>query len=122
MPRPANHIDLSGQQFGLLLVMEAAPPRMWHCVCACGNHVEILTANLRQNRRTCSRTCVEKNSQKARFLAEQELHHGPAMKVAEDARALLVPALGEHIKALDKRNRSEFYDLLKHYINLAVGP
>lgn len=122
MPRPANHIDLSGQQFGLLLVMEAAPPRMWHCVCACGNHVEILTANLRQNRRMCSRTCVEKNSQKARFLAEQELSNSSARQVAEAARALLIPTLRDDIKALDKRNRGEFHELLRHYINLAVGP
>lgn len=121
MPRPANHLNLTGRQFGLLLVMEASPPRRWHCVCACGTHVEVLTANLRQNRRICGRACPEKYSRKLTYLAEREMESESAKELATEARALLVDTMGKRIEKLGKRERSDFYDFLKHYTNIAVG-
>ena len=49
-------IDLKGQRFGLLTVIERAPDRetsgghkktMWHCLCDCGNHKKVMSDNLR---------------------------------------------------------------------------
>jgi len=38
--------DLTGQIFGRLTVLGPAPKSKWHCVCECGNKVDILTNHL----------------------------------------------------------------------------
>ena len=60
-------IDLTGQVFGRLTVVEPAPNKtyssngrrktQWRCLCACGNHTFVLTENL-QNRNTTSCGCA----------------------------------------------------------------
>lgn len=47
-------IDISGQRFGRLLVLEKdKKPRMWKCLCDCGNVTLVTGPNLR----TCVRSC-----------------------------------------------------------------
>lgn len=47
-------IDIKGQKFGRLLVLEKSPtPRMWRCVCDCGNEVLVTGPNLRQHTKSC---------------------------------------------------------------------
>jgi hypothetical protein len=121
MPRPANHLNLQDQQFGLLLVMEPATSRTWHCVCACGNHVEVLTANLRQNRRVCSRSCPDRASRKAEYLAQMEADTTPVKDIAVAVRATVIDNHGADIGKLSSKQRAEFHALMKYYINLALG-
>lgn len=47
-------IDINGQRFGRLLVLEKSEtPRMWRCVCDCGNEVLVTGPNLRQHTKSC---------------------------------------------------------------------
>lgn len=55
--KPANFIDMTGQRFGRLLVLEKAESHvkpsggkmaMWKCKCDCGNIVTVLGASLRR--------------------------------------------------------------------------
>ena len=56
----AKFIDLTGQRFGRLVVIERAKNRdlsnkiMWHCVCDCGNFVDVITGSLKNgNCKSC---------------------------------------------------------------------
>lgn len=62
----AHLIDLTGQRFGRLTVVEQAPPQrtkyeyctvyrtMWHCVCDCGESVIVEGNNLKRgNTKSC---------------------------------------------------------------------
>ena len=122
MPKPANHIDLRGQQFGLLLAMEPAPPRKWHCACACGAHVEVLTANLRQNRRQCSAGCPERSSARAKYMAQMEIENAAGADLALTARTLILDEMAPALRELTKRDRAAFFETLQHRVNLAIGP
>lgn len=58
-------IDLTGQVFGRLTVIERAPNRpgrgtaRWHCRCECGDQVEHYSSNLLRGRvRKCGSVCV----------------------------------------------------------------
>ena len=70
-------IDLTGQRYGLLTVIEKAESRVnfsrvntyWKCVCDCGVHSEVSTSNLRMNKvQSCG--CV-------RGLLPKELSQSP---------------------------------------------
>jgi hypothetical protein len=43
-------LKLSGQRFGMLVVLQRAPTRQgrthWHCACDCGKHTTVATGNL----------------------------------------------------------------------------
>ena len=52
-------IDIKGQRFGRLLVLEKdSKPRMWRCLCDCGNTTLVTGPNLRRNTTSCG--CVLK--------------------------------------------------------------
>lgn len=121
MPKPANHIDLRGQQFGLLMVMEPATSRTWRCACACGQTVEVLTANLRQNRRQCSTSCPERNSLRAKYMAQKETEAMEANDLALTARALVMAELGVQLQAMSKRDKAAFRESLDHHLKMAIG-
>lgn len=50
----AAFLDLTGQQFGRLMVVGRAPDKtcpsrpltVWHCICSCGNAVDVLSHSL----------------------------------------------------------------------------
>lgn len=55
---PRQTVDLTGQYFGDLYVLERAPNRhkrpFWHCVCVCRNYTTVDGANLKSGRtRSC---------------------------------------------------------------------
>ena len=59
---PSNFLDLKGQRFGFLSVIERADKRifpsgqttMWHCRCDCGNEVDVALSNLKTgNTQSC---------------------------------------------------------------------
>lgn len=61
-----NFIDLTGQKFGRLTVIDRAPNRgnrgqriAWNCVCDCGKAVEVLAYGLRKGK-TCSCGCLQR--------------------------------------------------------------
>lgn len=47
-------IDLTGQEFGILTVLNRAPSKQrktyWHCRCRCGNEIDVESGNLRMGR------------------------------------------------------------------------
>jgi hypothetical protein len=43
-------IDLTGKQFGRLLVIRRVEGRIWHCRCSCGNEALVDRSNLRHGR------------------------------------------------------------------------
>lgn len=57
--RPTRLIDLTGQKFGKLTVLERAGKTKrgatkWHCQCECGNHINIIRSSLvRGNTKSC---------------------------------------------------------------------
>lgn len=69
-------IDLSGQRFGRLLVLEKAPTRsgctnaLWLCQCDCGNKVVVRSLSLRKGE---SRSCGCYRSEKSK---ERMIKHG----------------------------------------------
>jgi hypothetical protein len=61
----SSRLDLTGQQYGLLVAVEPSPTRAvhWVCKCECGNFREVDTRNLRSgNTRSCG--CVRPGSRK----------------------------------------------------------
>lgn len=62
-----NKLDLVGQTFGYLIVLEAAPPEKQKCQCKCGNIVYVETNNLTSgNTKSCG--CYQKEqTSKANF-------------------------------------------------------
>jgi hypothetical protein len=68
-------IDLTGQKFGRLTVIELAgknkyKANMWNCLCECGNHSLITTSSLRDgNNRSCG--CLKREK-----LIEKNRKHG----------------------------------------------
>lgn len=54
-------LDLKGQRFGRLLVLDKAPNQgkrtAWKCKCDCGNEVIVLTEKLRRNDSSPTRSC-----------------------------------------------------------------
>ena len=75
----AKLIDLSGQKFDKLLVLEKAPSRArhvyWRCQCDCGNIVEVSGESLRRNiPHNCG--CVkQKAKNEAEQLKQQKLNY-----------------------------------------------
>lgn len=55
----SKFINLLGQQFGELKVIEYTGYQRWKCLCSCGNTVEVLGHNLRQNTRSCGCKALE---------------------------------------------------------------
>ena len=58
-----NAIDLTGKKVGRLLVqyLSQKKPRKWHCVCECGNEVDVIT-NCLANEHTKSCGCLQVDS------------------------------------------------------------
>jgi len=56
-----NFIDLTGQKFGRLTVIERAGTHnghaVWKCVCACGNQITALSSELRRKGRNGVKSC-----------------------------------------------------------------
>lgn len=84
-------IDLTGQRFGRLTVLEYAGPynaadglcsAVWHCRCDCGEEVDVVGRNLRQGlTRSCGCLRSEKaraNIAKARMARIQKLKEAKA--------------------------------------------
>lgn len=80
-------IDLSGQRFGRLTVVEQAPARikryeyyiasqtMWHCVCDCGKSVIVEANNLKRgNTKSCG--CLQREYASRRL---KEAHKAAAI-------------------------------------------
>lgn len=63
MKHPTNFIDLTGQRFGKLVVLEIAETKNWNvywkCQCDCGNTKNVLAARLRSGK-TKSCGCLRK--------------------------------------------------------------
>lgn len=59
--------DLAGQKFGLLTVIKPLPTKRisWDCICACGNHTNVVTADLISNH-TKSCGCLRASSARER--------------------------------------------------------
>jgi hypothetical protein len=70
-----NAIDLTGQVFGRLVVIErgeltASKGRKWICECACGTRKSVLTGNLRSGRQqSCG--CLNQELRQARNEARK---------------------------------------------------
>lgn len=48
-----NKIDLTGQVFGRLKVLEEVPNKKritWKCICECGNYTEVASCHLRSGK------------------------------------------------------------------------
>ena len=84
-------VDLAGQRFGRLLVLQRHSPDAWSCKCDCGNTKVVKTSNL-SNGGTKSCGCLAKESRKASGLrlasVNKELHRGrPRLDLSEEQRA-----------------------------------
>lgn len=85
--------DLSGQKFGMLTVKDMTKKRdgrgsvYWHCVCDCGNEVDVPAARLIQG--TChSCGCLQKKNRqeianRRHFVTEPVLKYWKREKVEE---------------------------------------
>jgi 5-methylcytosine-specific restriction endonuclease McrA len=93
-----NAIDLTGQVFGRLVVIErgeltASKGRKWICECACGTRKSVLTGNLRSGRQqSCG--CLNQELRQARNEArktsearKRDLHKARMRKYNATARA-----------------------------------
>lgn len=64
-----GRVDISGQTFGRLTVIESAPGGKQKCLCSCGNIIEVLTYNLKNgNTQSCGCLQKEKTSE-ANFIS-----------------------------------------------------
>lgn len=75
-----NAIDISGQKFGKLLVLERSPNKnnrtYWKCQCDCGNIIEVQTSALTSGNTTscgCSRSLDLTNQQFGNLIAKKKL-------------------------------------------------
>lgn len=78
-----KRVNLIGQSFGRLTVIQAAPSRrgsdgvsvtMWKCICSCGKEVEVRTKNLK-NGGTTSCGCY-----RSEHVAKKNFKHGAALR------------------------------------------
>lgn len=79
-------IDLHGQRFGRLVVIEHAGKdahgnARWRCRCDCGTHKVCSAATLRQKRGSRSCECLQREGSRARAIA-RNLTHGASRKGA----------------------------------------
>lgn len=70
-------IDLTGERFGRLTVLQRAESRtghtMWDCVCDCGNHTTVYGTHLRRgNTRSCG--CLNSDETRERSLTHGDTH------------------------------------------------
>lgn len=121
MPRPANSIDLMNHTFGTLLVMEPASPRTWRCVCRCGKVVEVLTANLRMNRRSCDRYCPDKvRGLKQQYIARVK-DQSKLSGLSRSCTTVIMNEYGDGIQGLSEAERAEFLERMNYNINVLCG-
>lgn len=66
-------VDLTGMRFGKLVVLNRIENRnnttMWHCICDCGNEIDVIGNNLRRHTST-SCGCYAKENTSKLFLAD----------------------------------------------------
>ena len=98
-----SRIDLSGQRFGRLVVLNPIPrPRkrlLWRCVCDCGAKVDVQTGNLKSG---CTSSCG--CLQRDRTIDTHRTHGAKST----DADALAVTWMGMKQRCYDP-NSSNFY-------------
>lgn len=64
-----GRVDITGQTFGRLTVIESIPGGKQRCLCSCGNMIEVLTYNLKNgNTQSCGCLQKEKTSE-ANFIS-----------------------------------------------------
>jgi len=80
-----NFIDLTGKQFGDLIVINLLPEKtkhrgaLWNCQCKCGNFVKVASNSLTSgNKLTCGKSCSMKRRNKR--VGEISLAHINAIK------------------------------------------
>ena len=71
-----GRVDITGQTFGRLTVIESTPGGKQRCLCSCGNIIEVLTYNLKNgNTQSCGCLQKEKTSE-ANFISLVGQHFG----------------------------------------------
>lgn len=68
-------LDLTGQRFGRLTVIDEAPKKdkyiRWNCVCDCGNHIEVSTRDLRRgDTKSCG--CLQQENRSTCHIKHNE--------------------------------------------------
>lgn len=120
MPRPANSIDLLNHTFGTLLVMEPASPRTWRCVCRCGKVVEVLTANLRQNRRACDRYCPDNVRVRKQYVTRAP-DKSKVAGLARSCTTVMMQEYGDGVRELSAAERAVMLETLADNVQILCG-
>ena len=92
-------IDLTGQRFGRLTVLYQTEDRIqssgrhrtaWHCICDCGNEVDVISASLRSGAtQSCGCLCKEQNSKFDESLREYDQQGNMIKRVCQCCKRML---------------------------------
>jgi hypothetical protein len=97
--RSTKFLDLTGQRFGRLLVLYQANDHItpsgrhrvtWHCLCDCGNEIDVISASLRSGvTQSCGCLCRDQNSKLDESLREYDQQGNIIKRVCQCCKRML---------------------------------